>query len=187
MTGLAVAGMLASVSLEDRSPELRAAYARATSQVVAGGQRQAGEFALAYVGAYLPAREPPDLEEALDVMTPENPGALVGLLALWSMIDEGAEELAARLDAGNLAASHAEVDMQRAVRDGLDEGARISHRSPRWRLEPNDDACEWCRFIGDTGARYLDAGSVPIPHGVTRGGPCGCEPALEEEEEGEEE
>ena len=121
-TGQAVAGMLAAVTLE-RSDGLRDAYAAATARTVSGGQRAAARLAVAYIAAYAPPAEPPNLARALDglLITPESDGAIVGLLRLWSLLDDGVEELEARAEAGQLAGGFAQQNVRSAMSAGLDE------------------------------------------------------------------
>ena len=175
-----VAGTLAGVTL-DRSEQLRDAYALTTSRIVSGGQRAAAQLAIAYVGSYVRPVRPPDVSRALTGMliTPGDDGAIVGLLRLWSLLDEGVQEAQARSEAGQLAGGFAQQNVRSAMSAGLDEGAGAADREPRWRLEPNPGACAWCQYIAETGARYLSADSVPVPHGTPSGGPCGCSPAPE--------
>jgi hypothetical protein len=178
-----VAGMLATVPL-DRTDEIRGAYATATARVVNGGEWQAAKLAAAYVGTKAPPVRDLDLAHALEgrLLTPESDNALVGILRLWHTLDEGEAEAAARASAGEYAAGLAETDLQGATRDALDEAADAAGREPRWRLEPDDGACAWCQFIADSGAIYLSAETVPIPHspgGEHPGGACNCSPAPE--------
>jgi hypothetical protein len=178
-----VAGMLAVVSL-DRTPEIRTGYAIATSRVVNAGQWQAARFAAAYVAAYAPPVRDLDFGGMLAAraLTPESDGAHVGILRLWHLLDDGRDEVGARIAAGEYAGGLAETDLQATSRLALDEAANAAEREPRWRLEPDPGACEWCRFIADAGARYSTAESVPIPHspgGRHPGGACNCVPAPE--------
>ena len=185
VVGGTVAGMLGVVTL-DRSQDVRSGYAAATPRVVSAGQWQAAQLAAAYVAAYAPPVREVDLAGAIDLATPDSPNSVVGLLRLWSLLDDGEEESAAREAAGSYAGGLASADLQGATRSGLDEAASAAEREPRWRLEPNPGACEWCRFSAETGARYLDASSVPVPHaagGEHPGGACLCTPAPEFEEE----
>lgn len=176
--------MLATVSLDARDEVTRTAFATATSRVVNGGEWQAAKLAAAYVGTIAPPVRDLDLAHALEdrLLTPESDNALVGILRLWHLLDEDEDEARARASAGEYAAGLAETDLQGATRDALDEAADAAGREPRWRLEPDDAACEWCQFIADTGAVYLSADTVPIPHspgGAHPGGACNCSPAPE--------
>ena len=183
--GGTVAGIVGAITL-DRSPAVRDGYALATSRVVSAGQWQAAQLAATYIAAYAPPVRDLDLDRALDLATPDSPNSVVGLLRLWTLLDDGAEEEEARDAAGSYAGGLASADLQGATRSGLDEATSAAGREPRWRLEPNPGACEWCRFLADTGPRYLDASSVPVPHaagGEHPGGACLCTPAPEFEEE----
>lgn len=182
--GATVRHLVTNVSVEDRDEDTREDYATATSRIVIGGQWQAARLAVAYVGTIAPPRRDVDLAHALGgrLLTPESDNAVVGLLRLWHTLDQGEDEAAARASAAEYAAGLAETDVAGAARDALDEAADASGRSPRWRLEPDDGACAWCQFIADSGAIYLSADSVPIPHspgGEHPGGACNCSPAPE--------
>jgi hypothetical protein len=171
--GLVVVAGLRTVSLE-RTPEVRAAYAESTSRIIAAGQLAAARFASVFVGSFVELEETPDLGRALagHLTGPDDPHAIVGLLRLWSLMDDGSEELEARGLAGIFASNLAEGDLQAAQRDGLDEATRASHRSARWGLEPNAEACEWCAEIAALGSVFPDAETVPFhSHG-----PCRCAP-----------
>lgn len=185
-TGNAVAGVVNSITLEDRSPQVIAGYRTATSRLTAGGQRAAAQLALAYLAAYAPPVEEADVGEALDGVgvSASSASSVAGLLRLWRMVDDGDDEADAREAAGNYAAGVAADELHAAERAGLDEGARAGDMEGlRWRLEPNAGACEWCLFIASTGARYLEAESVPVPHSPDNashpGGICQCSVAPE--------
>jgi hypothetical protein len=178
-----VAGMLSVVTL-DRSDVVRTGYATATARVVNAGQWQAARLAAAYVGTYAPLVHDLDLARVLAdrQLSPESDMALVGILRLWHLLDDGLGEVDARASAGEYAGGLAETDLQATSRVALDEAALAAEREPRWRLEPDPGACEWCLFVASTGARYLSAESVPIPHspgGKHPGGACNCVPAPE--------
>jgi hypothetical protein len=181
-----VAAILATVPL-DRAPEFADAYRAAVATTVQGGQRAAAQMALAYMAAYFPPEENPDLAMVLEpiLLTPDDPGAIAGLARLWELLGEGMDEAEAREAAEGWAGDLASNNVQTAAREGLDEGARVGEYEGRWRLEPNPGACEWCLFLADTGARYHSAETVPVPHSPNnphhRGGPCGCSPAPGEE------
>jgi hypothetical protein len=162
-TGATVAGMLAQITLE-RSPQIRDWYAAGTARLVAGGQRAAGTLAVAYIRAILPLVAPVDLDAALALvlMTSESPGAFVGLLRLWRLLDEGLDELRAREQAGSYAATLAMGNMNAAQRAGLGEGARATGRAVKWRKVAAPGACEWCQLIASGGARYSEPGRVPF-------------------------
>jgi len=159
----AAAGLLNVITLE-RTQTVRDAYAGAHSRLVAAGQQRAALLALAYVGAYAPARTPPDLATALTatLITPEHPGAIVGLLRLWALLDQGTPETEARTQAGSFTSNLTGGDMQAAQRAGLDEAARAAGRRIRWRKDPSPTACTWCQMIASGGARYHTASSVPF-------------------------
>ncbi len=161
--GATVTGLLMTITL-DRSQQIRDAYATANARLIAGGEHQAARLALAYFAAYAPPRTPPDLGRALApmLMTPENPGAIVGLLRLWALLDQDTPELQARQEAGSFTANLAGGDLNAATRVGLDEAARAAGRRPRWRKIPSPGACDWCRMIASGGARYHSADSVPF-------------------------
>lgn len=184
-----VARMLAQISL-DRTPEVRDAYAAATARIINAGQWQAAQLAQTYIGVLAPPVRDVDLEGALinagRVVTEDDGRAVGGLLRMWHLLDEGVDEADARAEAGTFAGDMAATTLQGASRDALDEATAAAAREPRWRLEPNPGACEWCQFIADTGARYLSAESVPIPHspgGEHPGGVCQCGPAPDFEPE----
>jgi len=162
-TGTAVAGLLAAITLE-RSQQIRDAYATANSRLIAGGQQSAARLALAYIAAYAPPTTPPDLVTALagTLITPDSPGAFVGLLRLWSLLDQDVPEPQARQQAGSYSANLSGGDLQAAQRAGLDEAARAAGRRPRWRKDPSPTACAWCQTIASGGARYHSADSVPF-------------------------
>jgi hypothetical protein len=165
----------------ERTPLARDAYANAISTVINGGQWQAAKLASAYIGSLAEPVRSLDLEAALAdrLTTPESGNAVVGLLKLWHDLDEGLDPDEALAQAGDLAAGLAETSLQGASRDALDEATRAADREPRWALLAADGACEWCQFLADTGARYLAAESVPVPHspgGPHPGGVCNCSP-----------
>jgi len=174
-TGRHVASVLGAITLDSRAPVVRDTYARATAGIIAGGQRAAGQLALAYMAVHAPPVTRPDLTRALQgtLITPESPGAIVGLLRLWSLVDQEVDPVTARVEAGSFAANLAEGDLQAAKRAGLDEAERAGDVSGRWYLEPGPNACDWCQQIADTGARYLDADTVPFHNS------CDCAPAFQ--------
>lgn len=162
--------------------EAHVAYTTAVSRVVSGGQRKAFQLALAYINAYYPPVLPVD-KSAVAYASPQSPTAGAGWDSLFTELGQGVAEAEARATAGSVAGGTAQSTVQTAQRVGLDEGARVTDREPRWRLEPNAGACDWCQFIASTGARYLSAVTVPVPHSRDNprhpGGPCGCAPAVE--------
>jgi hypothetical protein len=181
--GQQLANLLRVVPLE-RQDAVRAAFAQASSRIIAGGQWKAATLGLAYVGTLAPPVDTVDLA-AIDatLVTADSAAAGAGLAKLFETLDLGVEELEARDTASLWASGIGEGEVQGTSRLALDEGVRASRREPRWRLEPNSGACEWCLFIAGTGARYLSAQTVPVPHARDNprqpGGPCGCSPALE--------
>jgi hypothetical protein len=176
--GATVAGSLWAVTL-DRDEEVFDAYAATTARVVSAGQRQAAQFAAAYIGTLAAPVRAIDQGPLLDaLMTPESDSATSGLLRLWRLLDEGEDEAVARLAAGEYAGGLAETDLQGAARIGLDAAADATERRARWSLELNPSACEWCRHVAEDG--YTSAEGVPIPHspgGEHPGGACNCSPA----------
>lgn len=181
--GQQLANLLRVVPLE-REAAVRAAFATASSRIIAGGQWEGASLALAYVNTLAPPVATVDLAPIeASLVTAESPVAIGGLAKLFETLDLGADELEARDTAGLFASGIGEGEVQGTSRLALDEGVRASGRAPRWRLEPNVGACEWCLFIAGTGARYLSAQTVPVPHArdnpIHPGGPCGCSPALE--------
>jgi hypothetical protein len=165
-TAGAVAGILGAITL-DRTQTVRDGYALATSRVVSGGQMQAATWGAALIGAYRQPLERPDVVGALGdrLMTPEDGGAIVGLLRMWSLLDDGTVEQDARLEAGSYAASLADSDLAMAARVGQDEGLRVAHVGRvMWGLDATDSNCDWCQMIASTGYRYHEATTVPF-HG----------------------
>jgi hypothetical protein len=189
-TGAAAEQALLRITL-DRAPYVMGAYASGVSRLLGGGQLAAGQLALAYMAAYMPPRHPPDLTRALApvAVTPASPQSTAGLARLWRLLDEDVPEGEARESAGFYASGVAVGNLQQAERLGMDEGADAAElEGPvRYRLHPNPGACHWCLFIADTGARYLTAASVPVPHSPSnpkqKGGVCRCSPAVGEEGE----
>jgi len=175
-TGAQVAGVL--LAADRRST---AAYAAAVAWIVAGGQRASVRLAAAYIAAYAPLLEPVNVARALRriLIGPDSDVAAAGLLRLSELLDQGVELELALTQAQAYASGLAQGALQDSERAGLDEAANAAGRRPRWRLQPDVGACDWCEFIASTGARYLTAGSVPVPHGTPSGGPCGCSPAPE--------
>jgi hypothetical protein len=185
--GQQLANLLRVVPLE-REAAVRAAFATASSRIIAGGQWKGASLALAYVNTLAPPVAAVDLAAIeATLVTAESPAANVGLGKLFEALDLGAGELEARDEASLFASGIGEGEVQGTSRLALDEGVRASGREPRWRLEPNSGACEWCLFVAGTGARYLSAQTVPVPHARDNprhpGGPCGCSPVLELESE----
>lgn len=176
--GSAVARTLLTVTL-DRSEQVRDVYRHGTARLVSGGQLAAAQLATAYLAAYVPSARPVDLPRALEpvAMTVDSPGAVVGLLRLWSLLDKGVPEPQARTEAAGMAANLARGDMQAAQRAGLKEAARAAGRKPRWRKELSPGACEWCQEIAAQGAVYPDAETVPFHNSDS----CGVAPEFEEE------
>lgn len=177
-----VAALVLAVPLDDVA--MARDFPVAVSRVVAGGQWQAARLALAYIRAHVAPLRPPNLAAALEdvLVTPESAHALAGLEQLRQLLEQGVDEPVARQTAGFQAGNIASTDVQAASRAGLDEAARAAGRPEvMWRLQPGPSACEWCTFIAGTGARYLSAESVLIPHSpvnpIHPGGPCGCEAA----------
>jgi hypothetical protein len=176
-----VAALIDQVTLE-RSPEVRDAYATAVARLINGGHVQSARMAAQYIGTLAPPVRSVDLATILAdrAVEPNSGMALGGLLRLWSLLDDDVDEAEARALAGTFGGDLAATNLQGTMRATLDEATDAAEREPRWRLEPSPAACEWCRFIADTGARYLSAETVPIPHspgGAHPGGVCGCTPA----------
>lgn len=176
---------LAQTAPLERTAAERAAYAAATARIVSAGQLQAAKLALAYIGAYVAPVRAPNLERVLadKLMTPDSPGAFVGLLRTWSRLDDGADEQDARAEGGSFAADLAEGDMKAAQRAGLDEAADAADTEPRWAKLPKPDACAWCRLVSgiDAGGnpyRYLSAETIPF-HGSCK---CGAAPQFSDGE-----
>jgi hypothetical protein len=171
-----VAANVAAASTADRSAEIRDAYAATTARIVTGGQRQAAMIAAAWVASYAPvdlSHFSVDADLAPHLMAPDDSAAIVGLLRLWSLVDEGEDEAQARADAGLWAGGIAGGHVLEAERVGADAAAHATGRRPRWRKVPNDDACDWCLKVADGGFRYWEAETVPF-HAAPGGGVCRC-------------
>ena len=181
-TATAAAHEVNAVAL-DRSAALTDAFAFAMSQIITGAQLTSARWALAYMAAVAPPQRPPDLNLALArvQVTPEDPRATAGLTRLWEALDNDVPEDLARAAAGSFAGGVATDGVQAAMRSALDEGTDASGAVVRWRLDAAPGACAWCQFLADTGARYLEADTVPVPHSPANarhpGGVCGCSPA----------
>lgn len=176
VTGAAVAGVLAAITL-DRSEEIRDEYQTTTVRIVRGGQLAAAGLAAAYIAAYVPPVRSVDLRHALrgTLLDADDGRSLVGLVRMWSLLDDGVPPLDARMAAGSIARNLAEGDLQAACRVGLDEGAHAAERTARWAKLPAPGACEWCQEIANQGYRYRSAESIPFhSHG-----PCRCSYAPE--------
>lgn len=176
--------MVAAVTLE-RSVEVRQTFAQTVARVVSGGQFAAAAFAAAYLRGYVLPVEPIDVTGALTgvLLAASDPKAVVGLLRMWHLIDEGAGIPEARLSAATYARGLAEGDMQTAQRAGLDAAAQATRQAVRWRKVAGPDACDWCQAIagGPAPARYFSAASVPMHMPVPgKGrGVCRCSVAPE--------
>jgi len=165
-TGAALRLLVATVPLI-RSEIVRAWFAGEVARIVAGGQWQAAGLAVGYLADLVAFTETPDLDTALDgeLLTADQPGASFGFGRMWWLIDNGADELEARENAAAATAIRSTADLMNAERVGLDEGARVAERQPRWRKEPGPDPCDWCLEIVSEGARFLAADTVPFHQG----------------------
>jgi len=173
-TGDALRLLVATVPLI-RSEIVRAWFAGEVARVVSGGQWQAADLAVGYLGDLVAFTDTPDLDTALDgeLLTADQPGASFGFGRMWWLMDNGADELEARENAADAVASRSTADLLDAERIGLDEGARVAERKPRWRSVPSANPCEWCAGVAAQGAVFPDAESVPFHNGDQ------CSPAAE--------
>jgi hypothetical protein len=149
------------------SQEAMELYSSESLRLVAGGQQQAAQLAIAYMTILSPParrRLPASTARALAggvAVTPDSPVTRSPVLRLWERIEAGDELPVAQASASSYAGGLASGDLAVAERGGLNEGERAGSRPVRgYSKELSGAACDWCRSVA--GRVYRSADAVPF-------------------------